>query len=76
MQDLWLAFMRDPVKGLPEQGWPAYVPGAGGKAMEFAWEGLVTQLIPVEEFEDNCVNGTAVGAAGAVPVDSNNFGVV
>lgn len=74
MQDLWLAFIRDPVKGLIAQGWPAYRPG--GSAMEFAWEGLVTQLIATNEFEKNCEANTTTPIPGAVPPDSNNFGVV
>lgn len=74
MQDLWLAFMKDPIKGLPQQGWPAYAPG--GNAIEFAWDGLVTQLIPTSDFEKNCAGEQAVQIPGAVPPDSNNFGVV
>ena len=80
MQDLWLAFMRDPVKGLPAQGWPAYVEGgsARGNAIEFAWEGVVERVISTGGFEANC-EGVGLGLngrEGAVPVDSRNLGVV
>ena len=30
MQDLWLAFMHDPVNGLPAAGWPKHTPGGPG----------------------------------------------
>lgn len=63
MQDLWLAFMQDPVNGLPSQGWNAYVPG--GDAIEFAWEGQVTSMVPLKSFDDNCDGTTPV--SGAIP---------
>jgi hypothetical protein len=65
MQDLWLAFMRDPVGGLPAPGWYAYVPG--GDAIEFAWDGEVMGRIALREFDDNCEGTNPV--AGAVPPD-------
>lgn len=73
MQDFWLAFLQDPVKGLPAQGWPAYAPG--GNAMVFAWNGLVTQYIALSEFEKNCDNNTFAAVSGAVPPDSHNHGL-
>ena len=66
MQDLWLAFMKDPHNGLPEQGWPEFEPN--GKAMEFAYEGEVAQLMDVEPFADNC-DEEWEAKPGAVPVD-------
>ncbi|KAG4424053.1 hypothetical protein IFR04_002749 [Cadophora malorum] len=65
MQDLWLAFMKDPVNGLPSQGWEAYSPG--GNAIEFAWDNQVTQTIPLTEFDELC-NGTTP-IRGATPPD-------
>lgn len=74
MQDLWLAFMRDPKGGLPAQGWPAYTPD--GNAMEFGWDGKLTDFISVAEFEKNCNSTTNAALPGAIPPDSNNFGVM
>lgn len=65
MQDLWLAFMKDPVNGLPSQGWEAYSPG--GNAIEFAWDNQVTQTILLSEFDELC-NGTTP-IRGATPPD-------
>jgi hypothetical protein len=65
VQDLWLSFMRDPVNGLPEQGWDTYEPG--GDAIEFAWNGEVTGSIALSKFDLNCEGTNPV--AGAVPPD-------
>ncbi|KAH7336152.1 Alpha/Beta hydrolase protein [Rhexocercosporidium sp. MPI-PUGE-AT-0058] len=65
MQDLWLAFMKDPVNGLPSQGWEAYKPEGNG--IEFAWDNQVTQTIALSGFDDLC-NGTTP-IRGAVPPD-------
>ncbi|KAK0112909.1 hypothetical protein ONS95_014628 [Cadophora gregata] len=65
MQDLWLAFMKDPVNGLPSQGWQAYAPG--GNALEFAWDSQVTPNIPLSEFAELCNGPTAI--RGAAPPD-------
>jgi len=65
MQDLWLAFMRDPVNGLPSQGWDAYVPG--GNAIELAWNEKVTGSIALSKFDENCEGTTPI--PGAVPPD-------
>lgn len=66
MQDLWLAFIQDPVNGLPAQGWDAYAPG--GDAIEFAWDGMVTQMIPLSRFGDYCEGSPALSPVpGAVP---------
>jgi len=65
MQDLWLAFMRDPVNGLPNQGWTPYVPGEAGYSLQFAWNGTVTSRIPLQRFDANCMGNTA--KPGAIP---------
>ena len=36
MQDLWLAFTRNPNGALDELGWPRSSAGAGGNVLEFA----------------------------------------
>lgn len=61
MQDMWLAFMRDPVNGLPAAGWPVFNPT--GSAMEFAANNMVMQNTSVSRFSSQCL-GT-VGIAGA-----------
>lgn len=63
MQDLYLAFISDPVKGLPAQGWNTYEPG--GNAVEFGKGGMVVQSIALSELGRVC-NGV-VGIPGAVP---------
>ncbi|KAH6670031.1 para-nitrobenzyl esterase [Halenospora varia] len=72
MQDLWLAFMRDPVGGLPGQGWLAAVPG--GSAIEFAWDGQVVGSVAMSEFDERCDGLNP--RVGAVPVDNIGMGVV
>ena len=66
MQDLWLAFMRDPVNGPKEQGWPVYMPS--GQAIEFAWNGTVDQMFDITRLQENCyANFTAI--PGTIPPD-------
>lgn len=45
MQDYWLAFAENPVKGLPDAGWEAYEPA--GEAVLFGWENKAVQ--PIKE---------------------------
>lgn len=52
MQDFWLAFAEDPVKGLPEAGWEAYEPA--GEAVLFGWEGKAVQPIKEADLEAPC----------------------
>ncbi|KAL4897496.1 Alpha/Beta hydrolase protein [Aspergillus ambiguus] len=52
-QELYLAFIRDPIHGLPSMGWPAYRPD--GFAMVFAANNTPSQLIPVTELSNRCV---------------------
>lgn len=59
MQDLWLAFAKDPVNSLPTMGWPAFTPT--GNATEFAWNNVVMQNISVSRFSSQCMG--AVGVA-------------
>jgi carboxylesterase type B len=63
MQDLWLAFISDPMQGLPSQGWNAYEPG--GTAVEFGKDGTLVGSIGLSELGSVC-NG-AVSIPGAVP---------
>jgi acetylcholinesterase len=74
MQDLWLAFMRDPINGLPNQGWNAYVSGKEGTAIEFAWDEKVEGKIALEEFDKVC-EGT-IPVVGAMPPHNTGVGVV
>lgn len=52
MQDFWLAFAEDPVKGLPDAGWEAYEPN--GEAVLFGWEGKAVQPINEADLEAPC----------------------
>lgn len=63
MQDLYLAFISDPVNGLPAQGWNAYEPG--GDAVEFGKDGTLVGSIALSELGSVCDG--AVGISGAVP---------
>jgi len=77
MQDLWLAFMRDPVNGLPQQGWNAYEEGQEGTVIEFAWEEQVQQFMSLTEFDELCMGSPATTpVVGAVPPDNTGVGVV
>ncbi|RAK78856.1 chlorogenic acid esterase precursor [Aspergillus fijiensis CBS 313.89] len=51
-QDLYLAFMKDPVHALPSMGWPAYTPD--GQAMAFGANGTVSSLMPVSALAVGC----------------------
>ncbi|KAL3422141.1 chlorogenic acid esterase precursor [Phlyctema vagabunda] len=64
MQDLYLAFIRDPLNGLPAEGWQAYRPG--GSTLEIAKDGVITQNVPNDEFESICI-GEGNPVDGAVP---------
>lgn len=66
MQDLWLAFMHDPLKGPVAQGWPEYMPA--GEGIEFAWNEQVSQKINTSHFDEKC-DSMWVAKAGAIPVD-------
>jgi len=57
IQDLWLAFARDPVGGLPQRGWNAYTPQ--GNAVLLGKDGKVVQPIAETRFASVCD-----GAAG------------
>ena len=52
MQDFWLAFAENPVKGLPGAGWEAYEPA--GEAVLFGWEGKAVQPIKEADLEAPC----------------------
>ncbi|OJJ46014.1 hypothetical protein ASPZODRAFT_67164 [Penicilliopsis zonata CBS 506.65] len=51
-QDLYLAFLKDPVNALPQMGWPAYEPE--GHALVFGRNGSVSGLMPMEELYVGC----------------------
>ncbi|KAH7071987.1 Alpha/Beta hydrolase protein [Paraphoma chrysanthemicola] len=53
MQDYWLAFAEDPVKGLPKLGWDAYEGGAG-EGILFGYENQVVQGISEERMDAPC----------------------
>ncbi|CZT46053.1 related to triacylglycerol lipase V precursor [Rhynchosporium secalis] len=55
MQDAYLAFARDPVKGLEEVGWPVYE-SKGGLVREFAEGGIAAKMVPLTEIEDGCAS--------------------
>jgi carboxylesterase type B len=57
-QDLYLAFIRDPVNGLPAMGWPAFQPKGGNKTvMMFGGNGseVVSELISNEYLTAPCM---------------------
>lgn len=57
-QDLYLAFIRDPLHGLPAMGWPAFQPeGSNKTVMMFGGNGseVVSQLISNEYLTAPCV---------------------
>lgn len=57
MQDLWLAFARDPQDGLQELGWPAasgVYGNASGNALVFARDGKVVQMEEVSVIDASC----------------------
>ena len=61
MQDLYLAFISDPVDGLPARGWNAYE--TGGEAVEFGKGKTLVGKIGVDVLGSVCEG--AVGIAGA-----------
>lgn len=57
MQDLWLAFARDPQHGLQKLGWSAASGGAGnvgGNAVVFARDEKVVQMEDISVIDANC----------------------
>lgn len=56
MQDLYLAFISDPVGGLPASGWDPYKPG--GTAVEFGKDNILVGSILSDKLARVC-NGTA-----------------
>lgn len=63
MQDLWLAFMRDPAHGLQKHGWAPYTPT--GKAIEFGKDGKLIGSIGLEKLGSVCNGSNPL--QGAVP---------
>jgi hypothetical protein len=63
MQDLYLAFISDPEKGLPAQGWMPYEPG--GSAVEFGKDNVLVGSIALSELSSVCDG--AMGITGGVP---------
>lgn len=55
MQDYWLAFARDPTKGLPKLGWNSYNPE--GKAVLIGYKDVVTQPIEESRLDGPCLGG-------------------
>lgn len=51
-QDLYLAFMQDPINALAARGWPPYSPD--GYANGFAADGKVSSLVPISRLEIGC----------------------
>jgi acetylcholinesterase len=56
MQDYWLAFAEDPVKGLPKLGWNKYTPK--GDAVLIGYENVVSQAITQSKLEGSCVGAS------------------
>ncbi len=57
MQDLWLAFARDPQHGLQKLGWPAASGGlanVSGNAVVFARDEKVLQMEDLSVIDANC----------------------
>jgi len=52
IQDYWLAFMEDPVDGLPEMGWQPYEPS--GDAVLIGWRDVVSQPIAEARLDAPC----------------------
>ncbi|KAJ5727069.1 chlorogenic acid esterase precursor [Penicillium malachiteum] len=51
-QDVYLEFMKDPVRGLPRHGWPAFGPNGSAKLM--GANGGVSQLMDISILQDEC----------------------
>ena len=59
MQDIWVAFISDPVKGLPDLGWKTYEPGG----IEFGTDGKLAGSIGFDELGSVCnVSETVLGS--------------
>lgn len=52
MQDYWVAFAEDPVKGLPKQKWQAYEPQ--GEGVLIGYDNTVVRMIKEAELEKPC----------------------
>ena len=52
MQDLWLAFAKDPEGGLPKEGWMPY--SDNGEAEVFGRDGKVVQKQGIEVLDGGC----------------------
>ena len=52
MQDAWVAFVKDPVGGLPAIGWDAYAPG--GEALVWGSDGQTSRIL-VSELDAVCL---------------------
>lgn len=63
MQDYWLAFMEDPLNGLPKLGWKAYEPN--GDAVLIGWRNVTSQPISEARLDAPCDGLTP--KLGAVP---------
>jgi acetylcholinesterase len=57
MQNYWLAFAQDPMKGLPALGWDAYSPEGNG--VYIGLDGIVTQPIKESTLEVPCSSTTS-----------------
>ncbi|SPO01841.1 related to triacylglycerol lipase V precursor [Cephalotrichum gorgonifer] len=59
MQDLYLRFISDPVRGLEKAGWPEAT-GQAGTSMIIVWgaDGNVEQVMGTKGLHDECVNSS------------------
>jgi acetylcholinesterase len=64
MQDYWLAFAQDPVKGLPQAGWESYEPA--GNAVLIGYKDKVVQPLAESALEAPC-NGLLPNGKGKPP---------
>lgn len=65
MQDLWLAFISDPVNGLQGTGWNEY--SNGGVAMKFGQGDVLVGRIGSDALEGSC-NGQFPRAGASPPM--------
>ena len=61
MQDYFLAFAEDPVRGLPAAGWHGYAGESGGESALFGWKDSVVRPISDRELESGCDEGVQNG---------------
>lgn len=61
MQDYWLAFAEDPVRGLPALGWDGYAGRSDGESVLLGWKGKASQPISDRELESGCDEGVPNG---------------